>query len=201
MRTTALVALAFSFVLSSCRGIPLEVYVERIVDLRIRAEQVPAEASGTLVFYQVTQLQHPERLCDSRRCRQEQQEEEERRTPVRSRIEASIFGQADLSGLIDLKLGVRTTSGFVEAFDEPSRRPDGFGHLWEALTREDRTLIMLRARGLRLVPGQQFMALPREFRRGDTVRLEIAVEPAVGENDAEILSVAGSTESFPKLEF
>ncbi len=183
MLRRTLIALTLAWALSGCDLIRIERFVETAVDFALKRDLVPAEAAGTLTFYQLTTLD--DRL-------------EPWRTPVRTRLQATIVG-GDAERLRELKIGVRTTAAFVEAFTEPSRRPQGFGHLWDELDPAHKTVLVLRAKGLRLVRGQRFLEIPRDFRRGDTLRLDIQVEPAGTEN--EIVSATGTTENFPELEF
>src|SRR6185295_1479825 len=59
-----------------------------------------------------------------------------------------------------LHLGVKTTSKFVQAFDDSSVRPKGYEYLWNSLARDQKTVLVAAGKGVKLTANQSFLVLP-----------------------------------------
>ncbi|MEK6579475.1 MAG: hypothetical protein AABZ55_09650, partial [Bdellovibrionota bacterium] len=119
-------------------------------------------------------------------------------SPVRVQVRERAGARVDLGTIKGLWLGVKTNSRFLRAMDDPSLRPEDYSDLFNQLNKTDKTIMVLSAKGYRLVSGQSFLKLPAVFKGGDPATVELVVE-ATGTNK-EVTSVLGTTEDFPALE-
>lgn len=111
-----------------------------------------------------------------------------------SRILAEIEGYA--AGKIqELTLGVETNADFQEALRNPDKRPSDYKEWFDKLRATDRTLLAMKAKGLELVPGDDFVRLPDNFRLGDDILLKLRVRPT-GSDDS-VSSVIGTANRLP----
>lgn len=112
-----------------------------------------------------------------------------------SRILAQIEGYS--SGRIEeLTLGVETNQSFQEALRNPDKRPSEYREQFDKLRATDRTLLGMKAKGLELVPDENFVSLPENFRLGDDIFLRLRVRPT-GSDDS-FSSVIGTQNRIPQ---
>lgn len=103
----------------------------------------------------------------------------------------------DLKKVKSLNLGVKTNDKFQEAIRNIKKAPKKLRDAFKNLKAEDRTLVVLVAKGYRLREGQDFLRLADNFKAGDQVMIELQVEPTGGSK--EVHSALGSTVDFPAL--
>jgi hypothetical protein len=115
-------------------------------------------------------------------------------SPVTIRLTGSIPAKA----IKELALGVKTNGKFQSLLDNPASQPKELQEVLKGILKTDRTLLMLKAKGLRLKPGQNFLALSPDFKAGDAVQIEVAVEPIGSKKD--VISVLGSPTDLPALQ-
>ena len=119
-------------------------------------------------------------------------------SPVAVRI-VGLQGSASsaLDQVKKLLIGVNTNASFKSAVAQPGLRPQGFERLFDGLLETDNTLVILKAAGYRLKPGQNFVTIPKDFGKGSPVSMTVEVEPVGSKED--IYSVVGSSEDFPDV--
>jgi hypothetical protein len=144
----------------------------------------------------VCQSEYVSRTCDTN-CREEPYQVRHE-TPIQSAISLEIKG-GDASKVENLSLGVKTNDKFIAAFDDPTQRPKNLGYLWDSLSKTDKTVLVMKSKGFQLVKGQSFLDVPADFRPGDTVKVEVQIEPSGSDQDG--VTAVGTSTDFPALEF
>lgn len=98
-----------------------------------------------------------------------------------------------------LELGVETNAAFTQAIADSSKRPAGFERLFDRLDRGQKTLLLMKAKGLALSPVSGWLKIPEDFKPGHTLEMTVRVarDPGVAVRD---YSVAGTPVSFPSLD-
>ena len=120
-------------------------------------------------------------------------------TDTLSPVTLTVSGSSDiLDNIKQLELGVKGNSELARLIQNPQQRPKDSAPLFESLSASDKSVMVLRAKGLRLVRGQNFLSLPAHFKRGDSIKIDLQVESA-GVKD-EILSSVGSETDLPDLQ-
>ena len=97
----------------------------------------------------------------------------------------------------ELMFGVKTNSQFQDAMVNPGKRPAKAKALFDQVSKDDKTIIVLRAKGFKLRAGQNFLNLASDFKAGDAVAIDLEVESA-GESGT-VFSAAGTSVDFPEL--
>jgi hypothetical protein len=125
--------------------------------------------------------------------------------PVTSRISASIRtadGKPVPAAAIEhLVVGVRANERFRAAMTDPESW-GADGPLLSQLDREDRTVVLLWARGYRLAPNQNFLRLDPGFEPGREIRLDLVIEStgaSIFAQREQTLSAAGTKAELPSL--
>jgi len=142
--------------------------------------------------------QYVSRTC-STNCRNEPVQHRHE-TKVVSPVTVTIKG-AGADSVQGLHLGVKTTSRFVQAFDDSSIRPKGYEYLWNSLARDQKTVLVAAGKGVKLTANQSFLVLPSGFKPGDAVSIEALFEPAADAGKDGQVSAVGTTVDFPALEY
>lgn len=98
-----------------------------------------------------------------------------------------------------LELGVGTNAAFAQALADSSKRPAGFEPLFDRLDRGQRTLLLMKAKGLVLSPVSGWLKIPEDFKPGQTLEMTVRVAHDRGVSVRDY-SVAGTPVSFPSLD-
>jgi hypothetical protein len=117
-------------------------------------------------------------------------------SPVTVRLHAEDGSVLNRKDIRELQLGIQTNSEFQAQMADPSRRPKELHDLMDQLDHQDRTLLLLKANNLKLLPSASLLTLPEGFRPGDAATLDVSVERAGGKN---ALSIVGSPAALPAL--
>ena len=120
-----------------------------------------------------------------------------RNVEVNSPVTAVVTGADSTNGL-ELALGVKTNSAYVQAFDNPSTRPNKSAFLFDTLQKNDKTILVLKSKTYKLVPNQNFLQLPGNFAPGSALQLNVQVERADNPNE---FSSTGTPADLPELNF
>lgn len=140
------------------------------------------------------------KYCDTN-CRQIPYTESSTRktvSPVKIDMTRKDGGGVRKNRIDGLYFGVNTNAKFRDAIDHPSSQPEGTEFLFRDLTRDDDTLLVLKAKGYRLAAGQSYLRLPEDFKAGDVIRMNVLIE-RTGDSDDTIYSAVGSVDQFPEL--
>ena len=138
------------------------------------------------------------RYCDVN-CREEPYTESSTTktvSPVVARIRG-ITGSNKNAQVTGLWLGAATNAKFQQAFSDYSARPKGLESLFNLFKRSDKTLLVMQAKGLELVQGQDFLNLSSNFSRGDTIQLNVTVRET--SSTSKQVSAVGTNEALPNL--
>jgi len=97
----------------------------------------------------------------------------------------------------DLAIGARTNSAYEGLFNTAVSKPKEIEDVLKTLSKDDKSLLVLKAEGLQLRGGQKFLELPPGFKAGDPVSVDVAVEPSGSQK--KTWSALGSASNFPVL--
>jgi hypothetical protein len=100
--------------------------------------------------------------------------------------------------LKQLVLMVKPNDKFQAAMSDPSQRPKGSDALFNSVSKTDKTIAVVKAIGFMLSSGQSVLTLPPGFKAGDSVEIDLALQPASSSKDPTI-SAAGTSTDFPDL--
>lgn len=117
--------------------------------------------------------------------------------PITVTLRRNDGGSIDSNSIKAMYLGVQTTAAFSNAFDNPSSVPAELQSMILALNRADRTIIVVQAKGYRLIPNQNFINLQEDPRTSNFLNFDILVEPTQDTNDN--ISATGTPASIPNL--
>ena len=120
-------------------------------------------------------------------------------TTIPSQITATVTGAGDTSTIGSLTFEVHANSGYPQFVTNPDNWPNGSDAIFKGLTPSDQNLLVLKSKIYELVPGQDFLNLPENFKAGDPLEISVQVQPA--SNPKLGLSAVGNVVALPPLEF
>jgi hypothetical protein len=133
------------------------------------------------------------RYCDTN-CR-EVPVAKSRTREVTSPVKVTFQGVSNTDAIKAVMIGFKTNGRFDAAISDPALRPEGFENLFDSLAKEDKTVVILKAKGYELVDEQLFLKLPENFKAGDPIQLELQVRPTGSRKTT--FSAVGTTEDIP----
>lgn len=116
---------------------------------------------------------------------------------LHSAISVRFQGIQDPNALESLELGVNTNLAFSETLAHLGQSTLELRGLLSSLQSSDKNLMLLKAKGYRLVADQDFLPLSSGFDAGDPIEITLRVEPTG--SPSEVVSVIGTRVAFPPL--
>jgi len=118
-----------------------------------------------------------------------------REREVTSPVRVTFQGVNSTDAIKGVMIGFKTNARFDSAISDPALRPEGFESLFDQLAKEDKTVVILKAKGYELVEDQSFLNTPENFKAGDPIHLELQVRPSGSSKTG--FSAAGTTKDIP----
>ena len=120
---------------------------------------------------------------------------------IESPVVVQIIGTSGaLPRIESIELGVKTNGKFQTALSNPGSLPKSARGAFQGLSSGDRTVLVMKAKGLKLVSATDWLNLPADYKPGNQVIISVKVEDSGSLKD-EIVSSVGSTTDFPALDF
>ncbi|MGK5086212.1 hypothetical protein WDW86_01535 [Bdellovibrionota bacterium FG-2] len=157
----------------------------------------PGEGHPSCHSHQVCQNVMVPRYCEVDCHDVPYQDSSDQYFPSRVFVKLEGISAAEVGTVNELQFGANTNASFHADVHNAQKLPKKLRASFADLSIADQTLLVMKAKGFKMVSDTGFLKLPADFKRGDDVSITIQVEKT-GNSDV-VVSSMGTTAELPVL--